>query len=93
MSEQQWFQNDFRCRYPATRAAGDDNFAELKRLVDWVSDADDDLFKEQLDQYFNREYLFRYYLNALMFGMVDSLGKNMMLTTWDGMIWYPQFYD
>lgn len=93
MSEQQWYQSDFRCRYPATRAAGDDNFAELKRLVDWVADADDDLFKEQLDQYFNREYLFRYYLNALMFGMVDSLGKNMMLTTFDGMIWYLQFYD
>ena len=45
------------------------------------------------EQYFNKEYLFKYFLNVMVFGQVDNLGKNMMLTTWDGNIWYPQFYD
>ena len=26
-------------------------------------------------------------------GLVDNFGKNMMLTTWDSQIFYPQFYD
>ena len=26
-------------------------------------------------------------------GLIDNFGKNMMLTTWDSQIFYPQFYD
>ena len=29
----------------------------------------------------------------MVFQLVDSLGKNLMLSTWDGNIWYPQPYD
>ena len=49
--------------------------------------------KEEFEQYFNKEYTLKYYLFVLTFGMVDNLGKNMMLNTWDGEIWYPCFYD
>lgn len=93
LSEDQYYKNDFRARYPLSRANGTDTFDELKRLVNWVSDASDDLFKEQIDQYFNKEYLIRYYLLVMVFQLVDSLGKNLMLSTWDGNIWYPQPYD
>ena len=72
---------------------GDDTFDELKRLVDWVSDATDEQFKEQISQYFNLEYTIRYYLFTLFVGAVDNLGKNMMISTFDSKIWYPQFYD
>ena len=34
-----------------------------------------------------------YFVIAMAFGMVDSLGKNMTLRTWDGEKWYPAFYD
>ena len=88
-----YLKSDFECRYPENRVQGDDNFAELKRLIDWVGYATDDMFKEQFSQYLNLEYCIRYYLTVLMFGMVDNLGKNMMLNTWDGRIWYPTFYD
>lgn len=43
--------------------------------------------------YFDEGYLIDYYLFALTFGMVDNFGKNVFLTTWDGRIWYPNFYD
>ena len=84
---------DFRCRYPDSRANGDDDFAELKRLVDWVGNSTDDMFREQIEQYFNLEYLIRYYLTVQLFGLIDNLGKNTMLTTFDGNIWYMQLYD
>ena len=84
---------DFRCRFPDSRANGDDDFAELKRLVDWVGNATDDMFREQIEQYFNLEYLIRYYLTVQLFGLIDNLGKNTMLTTFDGNVWYMQLYD
>ena len=92
-TELEYLQSDFECRYPENRVQGDDTFDELKRLVDWVSDATDEQFKEQISQYFNLEYVIRYYLFTLFVGAVDNLGKNMMISTFDGKIWYPQFYD
>ena len=92
LTEQEYYARDFEIRYPDEREENDDH-AELIRLVNWVSDATDEEFKNNLEQYFNKEYLFKYFLNVMVFGQVDNLGKNMMLTTWDGNIWYPQFYD
>ena len=43
--------------------------------------------------YFDEGYLIDYYLFALTFGMVDNFGKNTFLTTWDGRVWYLNFYD
>lgn len=34
-----------------------------------------------------------YFVIAMAFGMVDSLGKNMTLRTWGNGKWYPAFYD
>ena len=92
-TEREYIASDFRCRFPDNRVNGDDDFAELKRLIDWVGNATDDMFREQIDQYFNLEYLIRYYLTVMCFGLVDNLGKNTMLTTFDGNVWYMQLYD
>lgn len=92
-SQLDYYKSDFECLYPPTRAAGTDNMAELIRLIEWVNDSSDEDFKDNIGRYFNLEYLLRYYLFVLVFGAVDSLGKNMKLTTWDGLVWYPQVYD
>ena len=92
-TEREYLSADFKCRYPDNRVNGDDDFAELKRLVDWVGNATDDMFREQIEQYFNLEYLIRYYLTVQLFGLIDNLGKNTMLTTFDGNVWYMQLYD
>ena len=98
ISEQEYYLNDFELRYPSVneeKGIGEDYkmLTSLKRVVDWVSDASDEKFKTELEQYFNKEYLIKYYIHTMLFGMVDNFGKNMMLTTWDGQIWYPTFYD
>ena len=89
-----YYKSDFECLYPPTRAAGNDNMSELIRLIEWVNNSSDEDFKDNIGNYFNLEYLLRYYLNVLVFGLVDSLGKNAKLTSFDGgRTWFFQFYD
>ena len=93
-NENDYYQSDFECLYPPTRAAGNDSLEELKRLIKWVDTSSDEDFKDNISRYFNLEYLLRYYLYVLVFGAVDSLGKNAKLASFDGgMTWYFQVYD
>lgn len=71
---------------------------ELQALVSWVVNANDEQFRSELEEHFSKRHLIDYYLIAYVFGMVDNLGKNMVLTTWGqndqgNTIWYPSFYD
>lgn len=93
-AELDYYKSDFECVYPPTRASGNDNMSELIRLIKWVDGSSDEDFKDNINRYFNVEYLLRYYLFVLIFGAVDSLGKNMKLTSFDdGLTWFPQVYD
>lgn len=65
----------------------------LKRLIDWVDKSTDEEFIRDFENYFHKDYTLRYYLLVIALGMVDNLGKNMMLDSWDGQIWMPRFYD
>ena len=92
--EESYYKSDFECLYPPTRAAGNDSLVELKRLIEWVDKSSDEDFKDNIGRYFNLEYLLRYYLFVLVFGAVDSLGKNAKLASFDGgLTWYFQVYD
>lgn len=88
---------DFELAYPDEDDLDEPGISEryslLKRIVSWVKNSTEETFKAELEQYFNKEYLIKYFLLAHWLGMVDNLGKNMMLCTWDGSIWYPTFYD
>lgn len=92
ISERDYYARDFNLIY-GNRTAQQDTYAEIKTLVEWVSVAGQDLFRETISEHFNKEYLFRYLLVVLMIGAVDSLGKNLKITTFDGKVWYPTFYD
>ena len=92
VSELEYYKRDFNLIY-GNRTTDSDTYSEIKSLVEWVSIAEQDLFRETVSEHFNKEYLFRYFLMVLFIGAVDSLGKNMKIFTMDGKIWYPQFYD
>ena len=50
-------------------------------------------FKKEAMKYFNIPYLIAYY-QYIDFNLgVDQLAKNMLLRTWDGVIWYTTYYD
>lgn len=92
ITELEYYKRDFNLIY-GNRTTESDTYSEIKTLVEWVSVAEQDLFREQIEEHFNKEYLFRYLLTVLMIGAVDSLGKNMKIMTIDGKLWYPTFYD
>lgn len=92
VSEIEYYKRDFKLIY-GNRTTDSDTYSEIKSLVEWVSVAEYDLFRETISEHFNKEFLFRYFLNVLFIGAVDSLGKNLKIFTIDGKVWYPQFYD
>ena len=65
----------------------------LKALVDWVDNSTDEEFVSEFEEHFHKDYTLRYYLLVIILGMVDNLGKNMMLDSYDGKKWMPRFYD
>lgn len=92
VTELEYYKRDFNLIY-GSRTTESDTYSEIKTLVEWVSVAEQDLFRETISEHFNTEYLFRYFLMVLLIGAVDSLGKNMKIMTVDGKVWYPTFYD
>ena len=58
---------------PETRTIMSSNYG-LKRVIDWVGNATNEEFVANFEQYFNKEYTFRYYLLVIALGMVDNLG-------------------
>lgn len=76
--------------------------SELMSLMEWMADVTPQEFWLHAKSYWSIPHLIDYYLICQMFGMVDSLGKNMVITTFgpakdtDGNIyttWFPHFYD
>jgi hypothetical protein len=45
------------------------------------------------EQYCDLHNTCSYFVLAIIFGMVDSMCKNMTLRNWGSKIWYPSFYD
>ena len=66
---------------------------ELQRVISWTTNCTNEEFKRDVHEYWNLPTLIDYFLLVYSFGMVDNLGKNCMITTWDDKIWYPSFYD
>lgn len=50
-------------------------------------------FKDEIDQYFDKDFILTYYLWTDYYLAVDQRAKNMMLRTWDGLKWYITYYD
>lgn len=69
------------------------NRSKLNRLISYVKDTPDLLFKEQAPEYFNVNYLLDYYIWSYFGGFTDSLSNNLNLLSYDSQVWYTTFYD
>ena len=78
----------------------------LKRLYGWIrscvpsganannlSTFVSQKFKDEIGQYFDKDFLLTYYIFTDYFLSVDQRAKNMMLRTWDGLKWFITYYD
>ena len=50
-------------------------------------------FKTEVSQYFDKDFLLCWWIFTDYFLNVDQRAKNMILATWDALIWYFLYYD
>ena len=94
IDEWSWYNKDFTGIYPPEiQNAVNDDFEALKTLIKFVSDSTDEVFMTEFNTHFDKESVIRYYIFVMVMGLVDSLGKNAKLVTYDGIKWYFEFYD
>lgn len=66
---------------------------KLQRLFDFIQNSSDEAFRADFEQYVNLDAALNYYIMADFGHMQDNTGKNMLLATYDGEVWYPLLYD
>ncbi len=66
---------------------------KVKRLSDFIRYSSDAEFKANINQYLNLDATLNYYVMMDYAYMMDNRGKNMLLATYDGNVWYPSLYD
>ncbi len=71
----------------------DETLKKVQRLVDFVLNSSDQEFKANFDKYLNLDATLNYYVMMNYGWMPDNTGKNMLLATYDGKVWYPSLYD
>ena len=71
----------------------EETYAKLARLSEFLMNSSDEEFRENIGQYLNLDALMNYYILAEFAYMPDNVGKNMLLATYDGLVWYPSLYD
>ncbi|MFT4146437.1 MAG: CotH kinase family protein [Mobilitalea sp.] len=68
-------------------------YTKFNRMISFVKDSSDNDFKTNIGQYLNLSCCLNYYAFAHLFGLIDNLGKNMLMVTYDGLVWSPSLYD
>lgn len=67
--------------------------AKLNRLIAFVADSSDEEFRNNIGEYLNLDALLNYYVMGDFAYLPDNYCKNMLLATYDGLVWYPSLYD
>ena len=84
--------SDFESLNPEDTPTAEEKTA-VTELIRWVINSSDEEFKNNLDKHFNINSLVDYVVFTNIVGARDAYGKNQILMTWDGKIWYYQSYD
>ena len=71
----------------------DYTLSKLNRLFDFVINSTDEEFKANIGEYLSLNATLNYYIMTDFSYLLDNLGKNMLLATYDGNKWYPCLYD
>lgn len=65
----------------------------LNAFIDFVRLADESDFRTGFDAYADFQSFLDYYILAYLGCFIDSLGKNMIMATWDSTKWFASVYD
>lgn len=71
----------------------DETLRKFSRLVDFIRNSSDEEFKDYFGQYMDLDSALNYYILVDFAYLPDNTGKNMLMVTYDGNVWYPSLYD
>ena len=71
----------------------DATLKKVQRLCSFIVNSSDEEFEANFEQYLNLDATLNYYVMMTYGWMPDNYGKNMLLATYDGQVWYPSLYD
>lgn len=67
--------------------------AKMDRLFDFIINSTDEEFRAEFENYMDLDAALNYYIMTDFAYLRDNKGKNMLLATYDGMVWYMSLYD
>lgn len=68
-------------------------YDKFNRMISFVKDSSDQDFKTNFSEYLNLDACLNYYCFAYLSAASDNLAKNMLMATYDGLVWTPSLYD
>lgn len=71
----------------------DETLAKFTRLADFIMNSSDEDFKAHFSEYLDLDATLNYHILVEFAYLPDNCGKNMLLVTYDGKVWYPSLYD
>ena len=71
----------------------EENLNKLNRVIDFVISSSDYNFKKNINNYFNLDSLLNYYIMLQFANLIDNTANNLLLVTYDGLVWYTTLYD
>jgi len=71
----------------------DETLDKINVLFDFVINSSDDEFKKDINKYINLDSVINYYIMVNFAHLSDNVAKNMLLSKYDGEIWYMSLYD
>lgn len=87
------FPNNFDYWSVEVGPENDATLQKIKDLIAFVRDSSDEDFKANFEKHLNLDATLNYYVLMHYGWMPDNVGKNMLLVTYDGKVWYPSLYD
>ena len=84
-------ETDFESLYPEDKT--DDEKQAVDDLIDFVANSTDDEFKANLTKHVDLDSAIDYLIFSNIIGDGDAWGKNQVLLSYDGKIWYWHPYD
>lgn len=71
----------------------EETIEKFNRLIRFVKDSTDEEFKNNYEQYIDKDSMFNYIAVFAASEALDNITKNLMLVTYDGKVWSPSLYD
>lgn len=71
----------------------EETLKKFNRMVGFVKNSTDEIFKNEFSNYLNLDSALNYFIMLEFAELIDNSGKNMLMVTYDGNVWYPSLYD